>query len=413
MSNEKTVKHLLDQAGVLVKAKELVKINYESRLAPNFSPIVLFNLHETDLSSVIAYFLDPKAAHAQGSLFLRYFCKAVENQEFLDQSGRHPAAGFGSFSKETLVRTEYAVQEGRYDILLTDNKHAICIENKPWASDGNEQLLRYSHALKKDYPEWLLVYLSTQDPSEVSTGQSDEVLSHTVTLSYSELIDVFREALPKVQATSVATFLNFFIDYLREKILGETPMADESISKLVQENFMPAKLISEAYEQVSEEAWKSFCAKLEDTCKNKYSEKLEFGHEPSIRTSRRRTHFSFKPSNRDWYIYFEKSDSCRLRSFYWGITVSGSVSSEERNRITEVLNEEMGRVTCTVDRWWPWWVWGQEKELAAGTPLSDFPRNLDQEACIDMMLSEDGGELAQIVWRNVDKVLSLIESGKI
>ena len=77
MSNEKTVKHLLDQAGVLVKAKELVKINYESRLAPNFSPIVLFNLHENDLSSVIAYFLDPKAAHAQGSLFLRYFCKAV------------------------------------------------------------------------------------------------------------------------------------------------------------------------------------------------------------------------------------------------------------------------------------------------------------------------------------------------
>ena len=30
-----------------------------------------------------------------------------------------------------------------------------------------------------------------------------------------------------------------------------------------------------------------------------------------------------------------------------------------------------------------------------------------------MMLSEDGGELAQIVWRNVDKILSLsLRAGK-
>ena len=45
--------------------------------------------------------------------------------------------------------------------------------------------------------------------------------------------------------------------------------------------------------------------------------------------------------------------------------------------------------------------------------LTNFPRNLDQKACIDMMLSEDGGELAQIVWRNVDKILSLsLRAGK-
>ena len=64
------VQNLLKEVEVYLDARNLVKNTYESRVADDFSPIELFSLNEPDISKVLAYFLDPKAAHAQGTLFL-------------------------------------------------------------------------------------------------------------------------------------------------------------------------------------------------------------------------------------------------------------------------------------------------------------------------------------------------------
>ena len=62
------------------------------------------------------------------------------------------------------------------DILITNNdtKHAVVIENKIWAGDQHEQIMRYHQTLKKQkvYSRIYLLYLTPdgRDPSEDSVG---------------------------------------------------------------------------------------------------------------------------------------------------------------------------------------------------------------------------------------------------
>lgn len=105
--------------------------------------------NETDLSYILADLLSPKGSHQQDDLFLKHFIKIClpslqchEWNEFLDNLANI------DIEREEIA---YANQSNRkMDIYLTDGvKYGICIENKPYAKDQQDQLSDYYKELIK------------------------------------------------------------------------------------------------------------------------------------------------------------------------------------------------------------------------------------------------------------------------
>jgi hypothetical protein len=84
-------------------------------------------------SRFLAFLLDPCAAHDQGALFL---------ETFLARFGfmMRPIPGLDASS----VCTEFAVAGDRLDIVIFLPQFGVlCIENKTWSDEGQEQIRRY------------------------------------------------------------------------------------------------------------------------------------------------------------------------------------------------------------------------------------------------------------------------------
>lgn len=135
-------------------------------------------------SAFLADLLNPKGLHHMGDTFLRLF-----TDEFLNDM---------SFSTETAVveREKYigpvtATTGGRLDIIVTDtDKKAIIIENKIYASDQENQLIRYHNYAETNTSEHKLFYLSldgtVHDEDKTAKHDNKELIEeeHYFTISY-------------------------------------------------------------------------------------------------------------------------------------------------------------------------------------------------------------------------------------
>ena len=119
-------------------------------------------------SALIGELLNPNGSHGASSLFLKAFLEVMGIEEgYLD---------YESCSPKILERVIGSVTEnegGRIDIIIEDGKHAVIIENKIYAPDQKNQLLRYHNYGKKKFPkgyELLYLTLDGHDPSDGSLG---------------------------------------------------------------------------------------------------------------------------------------------------------------------------------------------------------------------------------------------------
>ncbi|MFB9053998.1 PD-(D/E)XK nuclease family protein [Formosa undariae] len=108
-------------------------------------------------SKFIAELLNPKGSHGQGDLFLRHFADLFKIQ--IDTKS-------AEVSIEKYIGPVKEITGGLIDIFISDNKGAsITIENKIYASDQDNQLLRYYN-----YSKHNIFYLTLfgTEPSEGS-----------------------------------------------------------------------------------------------------------------------------------------------------------------------------------------------------------------------------------------------------
>jgi len=116
-------------------------------------------------SAFIAELLNPRGAHGQDTTYLRLFLKELKiDRDRFDPTGASVQVEYpiGPVDKE-------GCNGGRIDIVLTDARNCrILIENKIYAGDGDNQLLRYHNFS----PDAVLIYLTPDGhpPSETSTG---------------------------------------------------------------------------------------------------------------------------------------------------------------------------------------------------------------------------------------------------
>lgn len=150
------------------------RLEIESRYSYNILKTLKLETDETKLhSAFIAHLLDPEGSHKQKDKdFLKLFLETICNFEKNDKR----------FNEKIHVGVEYSIgkinkektEGGRIDILIKGESFIIVIENKIYAEDQQNQLLRY-HNYLKDKPSPKLYYLTLfgDDASENSTGKTN------------------------------------------------------------------------------------------------------------------------------------------------------------------------------------------------------------------------------------------------
>lgn len=165
-----TLTQLLNRTRTITySAQKLYEEEWKRGEKFNIFNILNLSQDETKLHTpFIAELLNPKGSHGMKDAFLREFIKISDIDTELD-------------TKEATVETEYSIgyknndstEGGRIDIFIYDNKkNAIIIENKIYAGDQQNQLLRYYNYAKKNKFNFNLIYLTLNGnaASEKSLG---------------------------------------------------------------------------------------------------------------------------------------------------------------------------------------------------------------------------------------------------
>ncbi|WP_304245593.1 PD-(D/E)XK nuclease family protein [Phocaeicola plebeius] len=180
--------------------QEYKRLEDEKGESYNLFKVIDMTSNETSVhSAFLADLLNPKGLHHMGDTFLRLF-----TDEFLNGM---------SFSTETAIveREKYigpvtATTGGRLDIIVTDaNRKAIIIENKIYASDQENQLIRYHNYAEKNTSEHKLFYLSldgtVHDEDKTAKHDNKELIEeeHYFTISYeSDILKWLEQCREKV-----------------------------------------------------------------------------------------------------------------------------------------------------------------------------------------------------------------------
>ena len=228
------IENLLLQVGAINKSYEkIAKISGE-----NFNMFKILGLSTSEVrlhSSFLAELLNPKGSHEQGNVYMKAFIEILKST----LSTEHPNIEI-IFDYENVknVKVEHwlgylSESEGGYiDILLTDNKnHHIIIENKIYAGDQRNQLLRYhSH-----YPEAPIVYLTLdgKNPSLVSTSNDKNILDKLICISYKIHLLPWLESCKKIAVdhSLLRETLTQYINLI--KILTHQSMKNEEKNEVV------------------------------------------------------------------------------------------------------------------------------------------------------------------------------------
>lgn len=219
----------------LKQIKQLIDFNKEKAIlsGDNFNIFSIMSMESDEVfthSALIAELLNPKGSHGMGGDFLKAFYTIVLQEQFtlkLDEviCAKEEHIGF---------RNEDQTFGGRLDIVLKDfNNHGFVIENKIYAGEQLNQLLRY----KNKYPDASLLYLTL-------FGESSKQISSNgieyMSISYKNDIKNWIEECTKLSFNKpiVRETLQQYLNLIK-KLTHQTANNEmkEKVIKIISENF--------------------------------------------------------------------------------------------------------------------------------------------------------------------------------
>jgi len=336
-----------------LKAKrEAFAENYKyfaPQLAPQFNCFDFINSDENKLSEIIAHLLNPQATHAQGNLFLKLFFEEIK-------------INYPNCNQQVNVNCEVVTHsiknnQRRIDILVDFEKDCfgLAIENKPWATDQNEQLSDYADHLKNVYKDkYCLIYLSgnDSDPSPESISEEKrkelEASKQYKKMNFFNIVSWLKQCEKESKSDHVKHFLRDFIAYCQKTFLGETNMIDKDvIKKTILENNNNMGLAFEIAQQIPT-IQKELLEKFRSDLKSEFTQTYP--------------DWIFE-NNKDFYlitnksIYFYKKDWNAYRlaigrdpgGFYFGIYhKDGKIN--EKTPSEEI--KKLGKLNTNHPQWW-------------------------------------------------------------
>lgn len=220
---------MIDVGHISNHYREIVKIT-----GGEFNVFKTLGLQSSEVrlhSAILTDLLNPLGSHGQGDLFLKIF---VRQQRI---TGFDTKSAIAEYEKNTgFINSDYT-KGGRIDILITDkyNKHII-IENKIYAGDQKNQLLRYYNFDKNAYLFYLNLFGAK--PSEFSANTLISESQYSI-ISYSyDIIEWLEEckrdavSLPFIRET-IGQYINLLKQLTNQAT--EEKMKDE-IKKAITNN---------------------------------------------------------------------------------------------------------------------------------------------------------------------------------
>lgn len=360
---------LLKKIGEIQK-KQTIKQTEGSRRGENFNVFNVLGLWSEEVklhSAMLAELLNPEGSHGCGEAFLKIFIEKVLKIEIIDAT---------NLLSKSVTTTEYYISRinnegtegGRIDILIDIPRESgipsLIIENKIYAGDQSNQLLRYYKFAKTKYhssENFKILYLTLWGScaSTISTGK-DFSFDYT-RVSYAKNIIKWLEQCasfaydkPKVRETIIQYkhLLTQITEYSmneNNKIVEEIASQDEYLKNAIlicsYQNDIIKKAISgpitKALEYIKEMAKEK--TKLEiNFMSNEFNEKggkLDWGFSYFITKNQK--------TIRLCYIF----DNWGLISLYYGILKDGTSHDIAVKPIFKYSNEN-----------WPWgWDWVLDK----------------------------------------------------
>lgn len=160
------------------KHREIAQITGE-----NFNIFNILNLHTSEVrlhSNFLSNLLNPEGSHGQGDIFLKIFIDYLTSIEKIKKHTFNTIKA--KTTSEFYIGKKTKDRGGRIDIYISDNENAIIIENKIYAGDQENQLLRYYN--HNDKASLFYLNLEGESPSEFSTGKKIEENEDFFCISY-------------------------------------------------------------------------------------------------------------------------------------------------------------------------------------------------------------------------------------
>lgn len=257
MENDNEIQVFLDNVNLIITKYKNIIEKRESEY--NIFNALKLKYSETHLHSrIIGDLLNPKGKHKKGDIFLRLFLKELGLTNFLiTQSSKI------KLEKDTGKIDTNKHEGGSIDIFIEDiNKKAIIIENKIWAGDQKEQLLRYYNYAENNKFTYNLYYLTLfgKAPSEFSTGLDksvrDTVKDNVKLISYKKhILNWLNECYMHLNEDSLLkTLLSQYI-YLIKQLTNQKDIDMEIRNEITQspENFEAASKISSNFKKAEKD----------------------------------------------------------------------------------------------------------------------------------------------------------------
>lgn len=255
--NSTDIKALINQVKSSVeKHDELAKQSGE-----NFNIFSIMKMESDEVkthSSIIAELLNPNGSHGLGSLPLEYF---------IDQLGIDFGEKKMNYASTKSIAEEYVgvinldfTEGGRIDIVVRDSHGCVfLIENKIYAADQHNQLIRYENA----YPEASIFYLTLDGKDAENT---EKLTNQYHRISYKEDILEWLDKCLKasIHFPMLREVLNQYINLIK-KLTGQTmnEKLKEEVSDNIKKNLVAASEIANNFNEVHRSMATNFVEELQ------------------------------------------------------------------------------------------------------------------------------------------------------
>lgn len=253
------------------KNQEHAKYINDNHINYNVFSILKMSTREVRLhSAFLSDLLNPKGKHGLGNTFLNSFIQILSSKTCSEHKAALEAQSknFFAVTPEKYIGkiNNEKTKGGRIDILLENKDYIIAIENKIYAVDQENQLIRYYNYIKEKNKEGLVVYL-TLDHRDM-----DDYSDRYVNITYKDDIALFLRL--SIENNLPSPIKGILEQYLRiiEKLTG-TSITHEYRRDIMNiilespENVIAAKEISENYAMVETELLKMYFDKLKNKLK--------------------------------------------------------------------------------------------------------------------------------------------------
>lgn len=213
-TNEVLPSLLSEVAKLYAESQKKEKERWESGDAFNIFNTIGLKTEEVRLhSAFLGELLNPKGSHGASYVFLKAFLEVLGIEEgYID----YDACSLNIL--ERVIGTVTETEGGRIDIIIEDGTHAVIIENKIYAPDQCNQLLRYHNYGQEMFPKgFKLLYLTLDghDPSDCSLGnRTFDYESISYESEILEWLDRCSERVPK--ELPVRTLIIQYMDLVKQ-----------------------------------------------------------------------------------------------------------------------------------------------------------------------------------------------------